>query len=225
MAGILFLPDFPRGSPTHCQWGLQSLMTVLLFSRSVCLTLWDLMDPCQAWLLCPSVSPRVCSNSCPLSQWCQPTISSSAINLLFLPSVFPSIRHSSFTDKAGNLPFLTRYTHRNSPVNPNVIDSGKRNCEKPSLLEGVGAKGGGKEESRIKVKFEPREKPLYHIHPVEFIHLGDATWDRPPNPSTQEFGRGWCCLAVVQKMPRSLHLPPHTRIRRGRMPNKHGSLP
>ena len=25
----------------------------------------------------PSLSPRVCSNSCPLSQWCQPTISSS----------------------------------------------------------------------------------------------------------------------------------------------------
>ena len=28
-------------------------------------------------LLCPTPSPRVCSNSCPLSQWCHPTISSS----------------------------------------------------------------------------------------------------------------------------------------------------
>ena len=28
-------------------------------------------------LPCPSPSPRVCSNSCPLSQWCHPTISSS----------------------------------------------------------------------------------------------------------------------------------------------------
>ena len=27
----------------------------------------------------PSPSPRVCSNSCPLSQWCHPTISSSVI--------------------------------------------------------------------------------------------------------------------------------------------------
>ena len=26
---------------------------------------------------CPSLSPRVCSNLCPLSQWCYPTISSS----------------------------------------------------------------------------------------------------------------------------------------------------
>ena len=28
-------------------------------------------------LLCPSLSPWVCSNSCPLSQWCHPTIASS----------------------------------------------------------------------------------------------------------------------------------------------------
>ena len=32
-----------------------------------------------ARLPCPSTSPRVCSNSCPLSQWCHPTISSSVI--------------------------------------------------------------------------------------------------------------------------------------------------
>ena len=30
-------------------------------------------------LPCPSPSPWACSNSCPLSQWCHPTISSSAI--------------------------------------------------------------------------------------------------------------------------------------------------
>ena len=30
-------------------------------------------------LPCPSLSPRVSSNSCPLSQWCHPTISSSVI--------------------------------------------------------------------------------------------------------------------------------------------------
>ena len=31
------------------------------------------------WLLCPSPTPRVYSNSCPLSQWCNPVISSSAV--------------------------------------------------------------------------------------------------------------------------------------------------
>ena len=34
----------------------------------------------------------VYSNSCPLSQWCHPTISSSVRPLLLPPSIFPSIR-------------------------------------------------------------------------------------------------------------------------------------
>ena len=41
---------------------------------------------------CPSPSPGACSNSCPLSQWCHPTISSSAIPFSScLQSIFPSI--------------------------------------------------------------------------------------------------------------------------------------
>ena len=42
-------------------------------------------------LPCPSLTPRVCSNSCPLSWWCYPTLSASAA-LPPLPSIFPSIR-------------------------------------------------------------------------------------------------------------------------------------
>ena len=41
-------------------------------------------------LPCPSLSPRVCSNSCPLSWWCHPTISFSVTYISC--SVFPSIR-------------------------------------------------------------------------------------------------------------------------------------
>ena len=40
----------------------------------------------------PSISPTVCSDSCPLSQWYHPTISSSVVPFLLLPSIFPSIR-------------------------------------------------------------------------------------------------------------------------------------
>ena len=40
----------------------------------------------------PSLSSWVCSNSCPLSQWCHPAISFSGPPLLLLPSTFPSIR-------------------------------------------------------------------------------------------------------------------------------------
>ena len=42
--------------------------------------------------LCPSVPPRVCSNSPPLSRWCRLTFLSSAILLSFLTKVFPSVR-------------------------------------------------------------------------------------------------------------------------------------
>ena len=36
----------------------------------------------HARLPCPSPSPRACSNSCPLSRWCHPTVSSSVFPLL-----------------------------------------------------------------------------------------------------------------------------------------------
>ena len=42
-------------------------------------------------LHCPSLSPGVCSDSCPLSWWYYPTISSCAAHFS-LPSVFPSIK-------------------------------------------------------------------------------------------------------------------------------------
>ena len=42
-------------------------------------------------LPCLSLSPGVCSNSCPLSQWCHLTISF-CHPFLLLPSIFPSIR-------------------------------------------------------------------------------------------------------------------------------------
>ena len=41
-------------------------------------------------LLCPLLSPRVCSNSCPLSQWCHPTISSSVVPFSSCPLSFPA---------------------------------------------------------------------------------------------------------------------------------------
>ena len=64
----------------------------MLFSCSV---VYDSLQPHElqhARLLYPSLTPRVCSNSCPLSQWCHPTISSSCHPLLLPPSIFPSIR-------------------------------------------------------------------------------------------------------------------------------------
>ena len=52
---------------------------LLMFSHSV---VSDILPPHglqHARLPCPSPSPGVCSNSCPLSQWCHPAIPSSVI--------------------------------------------------------------------------------------------------------------------------------------------------
>ena len=43
-------------------------------------------------LPCPSLFPEVCSNSCPLSQWCHTAISSSVAPYSSLPSISPSVR-------------------------------------------------------------------------------------------------------------------------------------
>ena len=62
---------------------------LLLFSCSV---VSDSLRPHKLQhgrLLCPSLSPWVCSNSCPLSQWCHPTISSSAAPFSSCPQSFP----------------------------------------------------------------------------------------------------------------------------------------
>ena len=72
-----------------------------LFSRGCCCCSVAQLHPTvykppglqHSRLPCLSLSSRVCSDSCSLSRWGQPTISSSVIPLL-LPSVFPSIRVS-----------------------------------------------------------------------------------------------------------------------------------
>ena len=56
---------------------ITSRETLLLFSHSVVPNSLRPHGLQHAMIPCPSPSPRVCSHSCPLSQWCHPTISSS----------------------------------------------------------------------------------------------------------------------------------------------------
>ena len=65
---------------------------VLLFSCSI---MSDSLRPHglqHTRLPYPSPTPGACSNLCPLSQWCHPTISSSVTPPLLLPSIFSSMR-------------------------------------------------------------------------------------------------------------------------------------
>ena len=64
---------------------------LLLLRRSVVSNSLQFHGLQHARLPCPSLSLRVCSNSCPLSQRSRPTIST-CHPLLLLPSIFPSIR-------------------------------------------------------------------------------------------------------------------------------------
>ena len=65
-------------------------LNIVEFSRSV---MSDSLRPQGLQLTrppCPSPTPRTCSNSCPLSQWCHSTISSSFIPLSTCPQSFPA---------------------------------------------------------------------------------------------------------------------------------------
>ena len=65
-------------------------MVFLLFSLS---GVFESLQPRglqHARLLCPSLSPGVCSDSHPLRWWCHPTISSSVVPFSSCPQSFPS---------------------------------------------------------------------------------------------------------------------------------------
>ena len=67
-------------------WGEYAYPLLLLFSC------WLVSDSMQHTRLpCPSPSPRDCSNSYPLSQWCHPTISSSVAPFFPCPQSFSEL--------------------------------------------------------------------------------------------------------------------------------------
>ena len=97
----------PPPPQVHCQFSIRSIdlavetasnalcpvriprqALLLLSSRSVLSDSWWPHGLQHARLPCPSPTPGACSNSCPSSQWCHPTISSSVIPFCCLQS-FP----------------------------------------------------------------------------------------------------------------------------------------
>ena len=67
-----------------------SASLIIQFSRSV---MSDSLRPHElqhARLAYPSPTPRACSNSCPLSWWCHPTVSTSDVSFSFRLQFFPT---------------------------------------------------------------------------------------------------------------------------------------
>ena len=60
------------------------------FSRSVMSDSLQPQEPEHARPPCPSPTARVYPNSCPLSRWCHPTISSSVVHFSSCPQSFPA---------------------------------------------------------------------------------------------------------------------------------------
>ena len=80
-------------------------MLSVQFSRLSCLTICDPHGLQHARLPCPSPIPRACSNSCPFSWWCHPTISSSVITFSSCLRSFPasvSFQMSRFLTSGGH---------------------------------------------------------------------------------------------------------------------------
>ena len=71
----------------------------------------------HAMLPCPSLSSRVCSNSCPLSRWCHPTISSSVTRFSSCPQSFPASVFSKESALQIRWPKYGSFTFSISPSN------------------------------------------------------------------------------------------------------------
>ena len=88
-------PGENEGIRIFRRWEVENLVNYtysVQFSLSVMSDSLRPHEPQHARPPCPSPTPRVHPNSCPSSQWCHLTISSSVIPILPLPSIFPSIR-------------------------------------------------------------------------------------------------------------------------------------
>ena len=100
LSWILYSPPCPMALHAAAKpWKHMSLWLNSLFSHSSTLLLFSLSVMSDSlrthglqdsWLPCPSPSPGVCSNSCPLSQWCHPTISASVTSFFSCPQSFPA---------------------------------------------------------------------------------------------------------------------------------------
>ena len=72
------------------KYNKQLKLFIFQFSHSVVSdSLWS-HESQHARPLCPSPSPGVYPNSCPLSWWCHPTISSSVVPFSSCPQSFPA---------------------------------------------------------------------------------------------------------------------------------------
>ena len=150
--------------------------TILIHFRSICFLLLlfshsvvpNSLPPHRLQhtsLPCPSPSPGACSNSCPLSQWCHPT-SSSSVTPFSIHSTSPFVRGSS---SPGTVPIDIKKLKPSSWLfsHPTLPHSLFSHCSFPSTF-------------CLSTEVSP---------PPTFSLGGSRRWLRPPLPH-----RCLCCL-------------------------------
>ena len=101
---IAFLPRSKHLLISRLQSPPAVIFSSVQFSRSVVSDSLRAHGLQHARLPCPSQTPRACSNSCPSSQWCHPTISFSVVPFSSHPQSFPasgSFQMSQFFASSG----------------------------------------------------------------------------------------------------------------------------
>ena len=74
-------------------------------------------EPQHARLPCPSPTPGIYSNPCPLSQWCHPPISSSVIPFSSCPQSFPAQGLFQWVSSSHQWPKYWSFSFKISPFN------------------------------------------------------------------------------------------------------------
>ena len=97
------------------------LRTLLLFSCSVLSNSLRTHELQHARPPDPSLSPRVCSNLCPLSRWCHPTISSFVVPF---PPTFNLSQHQGLPSESALHIRWPKYWSFSFNISPSKDDSG-----------------------------------------------------------------------------------------------------
>ena len=122
-------PDKPASDPSFTQWAkclrrMTAQSLALLVSLFSCSVVSDSLQPQglrHARLPCPSLSPGVCSDSCPLSRWCHPALSSSVVPFFFCPQSF---QHQGFSNESTLRIRWPKYWNFNFSISPSNECSG-----------------------------------------------------------------------------------------------------
>ena len=89
-----------------------------------CQVMSNSLWPHELWharLPCPSLSPGVCSNSCPLNQWCYLIISSSATPFSFSIQSFPASGSFPMSRLFASKVLELQFRHQSSNEQPGLV--------------------------------------------------------------------------------------------------------